>query len=145
MLSRQVGIAGNPWANLLRMQREMDRLFETAGPGLRSRVYPPINIYESEQAFLLRAELPGVSLDDLDISVVRNELVLKGQRNAPGAEEGASRHRRERTFGTFARRFALPDNVDGEQVEATYRDGVLELLVPKRPKAAPRQITIHAE
>ncbi len=142
MMTSLLGTAGNPWADLLRMQREMDRLFANAGLAGRSRVFPPINIYQSDDAYLLRAELPGVDPAALEVTFENRELVLKGRREAPELEEGASAHRRERMFGTFARRFTLPDFVDGEKVEAHYDDGVLEVRLPKRPEAAPRQITV---
>lgn len=136
------GQAGNPLAEMVRMQREMDRLFQAVDPRSRNRVFPPINIYEGEDAFLLRAELPGVSADDLDITTRRHELILSGRRNAPDLGEGGSCRRRERTFGRFNRTFTLPDTIDSERIDATYHDGVLQLRMPKRAETAPRQIAV---
>lgn len=137
------GLAGNPWAEFARMQREFDQLMGRLDAGARSRVFPPINIYESSEAFMLRAEVPGIDVDKLDISAARGSLTLKGERIAPELAEGSSVHRRERVHGTFARTFTLPDNVNTDKVTAAYHDGVLELTVPKRPEAQPRQITVQ--
>lgn len=136
------GTFGDTWTELTRMQREMDRMFDRFGMSARSRVFPPINIYESEDQYLLRAELPGIDASSLDVTVARNELVLKGERVAPPAEEGSSVHRRERTFGRFARSFTLPDSVDPDQVQADYRDGVLAVTLRKHPAVQPRQIAV---
>jgi len=145
MLSFGATAPSNPWAELVRVQREMDRFFNRFESTTRAHVFPPINIYESEGEFLLVAELPGIDPATLDVTVVRNELILKGERKAPTLPEGSAVHRRERTFGSFSRSFTLPDSVDGENVKATWKDGLLEVVVPKLPAARPRQITIRAE
>jgi len=145
MLSFGTTVPSNPWAELIRMQREMDRIFNRFEATTRAHVFPPINIYESETEFLLIAELPGIDPGKLDVTVVRNELILKGERPAPILPEGSAVHRRERTFGSFSRSFTLPESVDGENVKATWKDGLLEVVVPKLPAARPRQITVKAE
>ncbi len=126
-----------------RMQRQMNRLSgQVAGP---SRVYPPINIYDAADGYHLRVELPGIDPDTLDVTVTRNEVVLKGERKAPELAEGARYHRRERDFGKFSRAFAMPDNIDPERVEATYRDGVLDVVLARQPETGPRKVAISTD
>jgi len=125
-----------------RLHREMNRLFETTQGSYRSRVFPPINVYDSDEGYRIRAELPGIDPDSLDITVTRNEVVLKGERPRPERPEGSRSHRRERTYGKFSRAFGMPDNIDADAVEASYANGVLELLLPRIPDAAPRRVTV---
>jgi len=120
----------------------MNRLFESSHGPYRSRVFPPINVYDSEEGYRLRAELPGIDPDSLDITVTRNEVVIKGERVRPERPEGSRFHRRERTSGKFSRAFGMPDNIDADAVQATYANGVLELLLPRIPEAAPRQVAV---
>jgi len=134
---------GGLFQDLIRMQREMDRLFGSYQGAYRSRVFPAINIYESDDGYHLRAELPGIDPGSLDISAVRNELVIKGERKPPELAAGEVFHRQERDFGSFSRAFALPDAIDAERVKASYKDGVLDLQVPRLPELQPRKITVR--
>jgi len=128
---------------LEQMQRQMERLSgQVAG---RSRVYPPINIYDAMEGYHLRVELPGIDPDTLDVTVTRNEVVLAGERVAPELPDGARYHRRERDFGTFSRAFAMPDNIDPERVKASYRDGVLDVTLARQPEAGPRKVAITTD
>lgn len=131
-----------PGSDFDRLQREMNRLFESPAVPHRSRVFPPINVYDSSDGYRIRAELPGIDPDSLDITVTRNEVVIKGERPRPERPDGTRLHRRERTHGRFSRAFGMPDNIDSDAVHATYANGVLELLLPRIPDATPRRVTI---
>lgn len=124
------------------LQREMNRLFESTSGSYRSRVFPPINVYDSDEGYRVRAELPGIDPDSLDITVTRNEVVIEGERPALERPDGSRIHRRERSNGRFSRALGMPDNIDADAVQANYADGVLELLLPRIPEAAPRRVAI---
>lgn len=109
-------------------------------------VYPPVNLDETKEAYLLTAELPGVTSDEIDVSVEGSTVTLSGQRKVEfAAGDGVSVHRRERQSGHFKRAFELPGSIDVDSVEAVHRAGVLELRLPKSPEARPRQIAIEAQ
>ena len=141
-----------PMGNLASFQDEMNRMFnqffrggngEEAGWGVRTWT-PPVDIYETDDALVLKAELPGVSKDDVSIEIHQNTLILRGQRR-PDAEVREDRyHRAERAYGPFQRSFLLPTLVDQEHVQATYKDGVLELRLPKSEAAKPKRIAIQS-
>ena len=135
----------DPWRELTRMQRELARLMSPFETAARPGVYPPANLYHSADAYLLRLEMPGVDASSLEIQSQRNELAITGERKCPEVPDDASYHRRERRFGKFRRTFALPESVDGEHADASYREGVLEVFLPKRPEAKPRQIAVATE
>ncbi len=128
--------------DLLRMQREMEQLHRSLSSAVGPRVYPAINIYDSPEGYRLRAELPGIDPASLDITVTRNEVVLKGERTLPELEENSHYHRRERDHGKFSRAFAMPDNIDPDAVLARYEHGVLDVLLPRLPEAQPRKVAI---
>ena len=136
--------------NLLSFQDEMNRMFneffrrgngEEAGWGFRTWT-PPVDIHETDDALVLKAELPGVSKDDVSIEVHENTLILKGQRHHEADVKDEHSHRVERAYGTFQRSFVLPTMVDQEKVQATFKDGVLELRLPKLESAKPKRIAI---
>ena len=114
---------------------------EEAGWGLRTWT-PPIDIYETDDALVLKAELPGVSRDDVSIEIHQNTLILRGQRKHETEVKEEHYHRVERAYGTFQRSFMLPTQVDQEKVQATYHDGVLELRLPKSEAAKPKRVAI---
>jgi len=128
------------------LEREMGALFRGAlpeaagwepGPG----GFPALNAWEDSENFYLEAELPGLALETLELSVVGPELTLKGERkfqNSPGV----AWHRRERVFGTFARVIELPAPVDSEKVTAAFTNGVLKVTLPKVGVAKPRRIEV---
>jgi HSP20 family protein len=136
--------------NLQSFQDEMNRLFnqffrggtgEEAGWGVRTWT-PPVDIYETDDALILKAELPGVSKDDVSIEIHQNTLILRGQRKHEAEVKEEQYHRVERAYGTFQRSFMLPTLVDQEHVHATYHDGVLELRLPKSEAAKPKRVAI---
>jgi HSP20 family protein len=105
------------------------------------RAFPALNIWEDDTKLHAEAELPGLKLDDLELYVHGNELTIKGERQAM-EEEGMSYHRHERGVGTFFRRVTLPTEVDPDKVEATLRDGVLTITMPKAQAVLPRKIKV---
>ena len=129
------------------MRREMLRLldevagetFGDAGAG----VFPPVNISQDDDNFYLRAEVPGIKPSELSISAVRNRVSLAGKREIQREHERVSYHRKERAEGSFNRTVTLPTEVDAEQVDARYADGILTLTLPKAEETKPRQITVR--
>jgi HSP20 family protein len=103
---------------------------------------PAVELVESDGEFLLTAEIPGMSKDDVDISIEDNVLTLKGEKKYEHEEEKDRMHIREREYGTFERSFTLPRNVDATKIKAEYHDGVVELHLPKGPQAKSRHIEI---
>lgn len=134
------------------LRDEVDRLFNDFMGGLSQfpapafvgrRGFPALNVWETNEAVYVEAELPGLSADDLDINVVGRDLTLKGSRqSAPG--EGMTFHRRERAAGDFTRHLKLPSEVNADAVEATLREGVLQIKLPKAEAARPRKINVAA-
>jgi len=135
----------DPWPDLGDLHRRMDRLFEhVAGPSAtRAGVFPPVNLYEASDAYVLTAEVPGLRGDEIELTVEHDRLTLSGERRIEYPKE-ASIHRAERLAGSFRRAIQLPGEVDGEKVEASYRNGVLRVRIPKAPEHQPRRITVGA-
>jgi HSP20 family protein len=133
----------DPFGEVRRLQDEVNRLFSTyqSSP---SAAYPPVNAYANEDGIALTAQLPGVSRDDLDISVFRDTLTLRGRRQ-PEATDRQAYHRRERGQGEFVRNISLPFSVDPERVEATMQDGVLRLSLHRPEQDKPRRIKVSAQ
>ncbi len=139
-----------PFRDLLTSQREFDRLFKEAftpfvGEGeLSTRTWaPPVDIYEDENNIVLKAELPGVNANDVEIKVEDSTLFLKGERKFEKEVKDENYHRVERSYGSFARSFSLPNSIDAEKVKAEYKDGLLTLTLPKREEAKPKTIKIN--
>lgn len=104
-------------------------------------VWPPVNLFDDGNSYLVRAEMPGVNKDSLEVTVKGDQLLVKGEREVRAAK--ASYHRREREGGTFSRTFTLPEIVDADRINASYKNGVLEVTLPRVPKALPRKIQVH--
>ena len=104
--------------------------------------YPPVDIMESKDAYVLRAELPGMKKEDFTLELKDETLTLSGERKSEEAADGVRYHSVERVAGKFTRSFFLPQTVKHDGIQATYRDGVLEIRVPKAEEAKPRQISI---
>jgi HSP20 family protein len=140
-----------PYRDLRRLQQEMDQLLGRLGLPFRTWPalavsYPPVNVWEDNDYVYAEAELPGLKLTDLEISVTaNNELVLKGKREEPTLPAKAEWHRQERGFGSFERTFRLPVGVDPNKVEARLENGVLTIQMAKRPEVKPRKIPVKAE
>jgi HSP20 family protein len=128
-------------------RRDIERLFNTLTDfsGLRSvGVFPAINLSEDAESVYVRAELPGIKADDLDIRMENDTLTIAGERKPPTEADGVSFHRREREWGAFRRSFSLPTRVDAGKVKARYVDGILTVTLPKAAEARPKQIAVQA-
>jgi HSP20 family protein len=106
---------------------------------------PAVDILESEDAYILRAELPGVEFKDLDLQVQDNMLVLKGDRKFDRETKRENYHRVERTYGSFYRSFTLPSTVDQSKIKAKLKDGVLEVVLPKMEQNRSKTVPIEVK
>lgn len=139
-------------SRLERMRREMDRLSSAFGsqygPGegtfYRPGVYPPINVYDDGESYIVRAEVPGIDPKKVDVTVTGDTLTLRGERIDSELPEGASYHRRELKTGQFRRALTLPDQVDNSKVMASYQNGILEIRLPRAEMAKQRKIEIKS-
>lgn len=102
-------------------------------------------VKESKEAFVFKADLPGIKAEDLDVKLTQNRLTVTGKREAEKSEKGDTFYTFERSYGSFVRSFTLPEGVDGEKVEADLKDGVLTVKVPKKPEAQPKQINVKSK
>lgn len=129
-----------------RLQHEMNRLFESYYPARMRPIpgYPAMNIWTSEHGLKLTAEVPGVHPEDIEINVVGETLTLNGERKADELKEDARYHRQERGYGKFTRSIQLPFPVDVGQVEATFKNGVLNIALPRAEEDKPRKITVKS-
>jgi len=139
-----------PFRNLVNSQGEFDRFFREAfspamgGGEVSTRTWaPPVDIYENGDNLVLKAELPGINPDDVEIRVEDNTLYLKGERKFEKEVKEQSYHRVERSYGAFTRTFSLPNSVDADKVAANFKDGVLTLTMPKKEEAKPKTIKIN--
>ena len=105
---------------------------------------PPVDIFEKNDHLVIRAEIPGVKKDDMDVRIENGVLTLHGERKNETEVKEANAYRMERIYGTFTRSFSLPTTVDATKVAATYKDGVLEVTVPKAETAKPKKVNIQA-
>ncbi len=108
-----------------------------------SQWQPPVDIREEAERFVIRADLPGIDPQDIEVQMDKGILTLKGERAGEETEEGKGYSRRERAWGAFHRRFALPDSADADNITASGRNGVLRIDIPKRPRATPRRIEVQ--
>jgi len=138
-----------PFRDLVTPQRDFDRLFRDAFSSqhgeteLSTRSWaPPVDIYETEEAIVLKAELPGVDPKDVEVRVEDNTLYLKGERKFEKEVKEQNYHRVERSYGSFARSFSLPNSISTDKVKAEFKDGLLTLTMPKREEAKPKTIKI---
>jgi len=135
----------NPWNLLNTLQRELynpafgnndDASVATANWA------PSVDISENETEFTLLADIPGVAPEDIDISMEKGVLTIKGERNTENVEEGENYRRVERQSGQFYRRFTLPDSADADKIEAKSEHGVLKIVIPKQEVALSRRIEV---
>lgn len=135
-----------PFDELSRMRRQMDRIvdafLEPRAQGVQAGVFPALNLTEDDNHYYLRAELPGVNAEDLDIQATARQLTIVGERKLAAEDASAKYHRREREGGRFSRALAMPKEIDADRIEARMIDGILTLRVPKAESAKPRRIAI---
>jgi HSP20 family protein len=131
--------------DLLRPLRLMDRLFGDFATDIAAEGgwCPAVDLAETDDEFVVTAELPGLSKKDVEVSVENDILTLSGERKAETEEQKGRWHRVERSYGEFHRSFRLPGKVDAAKVDAKFKDGLLTVTVPKVEGAKPRKIEIH--
>jgi HSP20 family protein len=143
-----------PWARLNQLSGELDKLFESRGGFSRSTAdnsqvvtgdwVPAVDIKEEADRFILFADVPGTDPKLIEITMEKGVLTIKGERNGEAREARQSYKRSERPWGTFYRRFNLPDTADPEKVTARTANGVLELVIPKRVLGRIRKIEVES-
>ena len=127
------------------LQRQMNRLFDDFFPArFRPALeYPAMNIWANEASVLVTAELPGIQGKDLDINVLGENLTISGSRPQDDVPEAAQYHRRERGFGQFSRTIQLPYAVDVKRVNASFKDGILNISLPRAESDKPKKIAVR--
>jgi len=139
---------GSAPAELNRLRREIDRLFEDPFSFLAPSTSffegwtPAVDIREDNDRYVVKAELPGMKTEDIDVSIDDNTLTISGERKQEEEKKEGDTYRSERYFGRFQRSVTLPARVDANNIEATYKDGVLTVIVPKTEEAKPKQIEV---
>ncbi len=126
----------DPFRDFAILQDRMHRLF-TEG------TWPPVDIYEAEGRLVLKAEVPDMRREDIDVTVENGTLSIRGERTLDGDVKQDAFHRLERTYGRFARTFSLPPTVDAGRISAEYKNGVLTVTLPIREEAKPRTVKIE--
>lgn len=138
--------ARDPFSPFWDLRRELDRLFSASdvdlGAGNGGEFAPAVEVDSDEQGMTLYAEIPGVEPDKVSVTVERNVLTIAGERAAASSSE-ATTHRSERRYGKFYRSYQLSEEYDTEAIEATCKNGILTVHVPRRAEAKPRQISVR--
>jgi HSP20 family protein len=143
--------------DLVTLQDRMNRLFQEAFPsyqrgrGEDQEIFatadwaPAVDITEDQNSIVLKADIPGIDPNNLDIRVEGNTLTLKGERKFEKEDKKENFYRMERSYGSFSRSFTLPHTVQADKIEATYKNGELRVVLPKREDAKPKQIRVRTE
>jgi len=145
-------IQWKPFREVSRLRSEMDRLWdEYFGAGRRAfrpmeeAWLPAVDVSETGDKITVKAEIPGMEAKDIDISMVGDTLVIKGEKKAEKEEKDENYHMVERSYGSFSRSMKLPATVDPDKVDASYKNGVLTIVLPKKEEVKPKAIEIKAE
>lgn len=143
----------DPFRDIMTLRDRMDRLFEDSlsrfrgseGEYAPSTWTPAVDIYETNDSLVINAEIPGVDKKDISIEVKGNALFLKGERKFEKGIGQENYYRIERSYGSFRRVFSLPENFDKEKIGASFRNGVLEITLPRMEEAKLKQINVRVE
>ncbi len=144
----------DPFEDMARLQREVNRLFEDSGRSTgrggaelaSARTWAPaVDIFEDREEIVVRAELPGLRQEDIDIELTGDTLTLKGERKFEDAQRKDNYVRVERAYGHFQRSFTIGVPVRGDAVKASYKDGLLEIHLPKSEETKPKKVPVTAE
>ena len=136
----------DPWDSMREFRGEVDRILNRdakAYTDTASDWVPSVDIKEGKDAYEVIADVPGVNPKDIDVSLEEGVLMVKGDRKSEDKDEGDGYTRTERVYGSFYRRFTLPDTADAENISAKTEHGVLKLHIPKKEKALPKRITVE--
>ena len=138
----------DPFRDLVTMRRAMDRMIENSltenDRDVTSEWGLPLDVIEDENEYVVKASLPGVKPDDLDITYNKGTLTIKGELKDESDTTKGQYHVRERRYGTFARSISLPSSVKAEDIQADFKDGILILKLPKSEEVKPKRIAIHS-
>jgi HSP20 family protein len=141
-------IRWNRLRNLSNLQEQVNQLFDSATPAQADNSAltswaPAVDIHETENEVVLKADIPGVNEKDIDVRVENNTLTVRGERNFSKEVKEDNYLRIERTYGSFSRSFGLPNTVNTEAIKAEYKNGVLTVEMPKRAESKPKQVKIN--
>ena len=130
------------------MQEQVNRLFDTSFPGRSDNSAlttwaPAVDIYETENELVVKADLPDINEKDLDVRIENNTLTIRGERKFEKKVNEDNYLRVERTYGSFSRSFSLPNTVNSEAIKADYKNGVLTVELPKRAESKPKQVKVN--
>lgn len=136
----------DPWREIRQLREEFDRMMNRRGSSsiTRPSEFPAVNIWSNDEAVIVTAELPGVQVDEVNLTVQHDQLTIRGKRGSHECGENEIYHRRERGFGEFVRTIGLPFAVDSEKVDATFSNGILKISLPRAEADKPKQISIKA-
>lgn len=140
----------DPFRDMFDLQRSINQLFDNRQPSSGENTAlnawaPAVDIYEDENAFLIKLELPEVSREDVKVNLDNDTLSITGQRRFENEDKRDGYHRVERRYGQFYRSFTLPPNVNAQSINAQFKDGMLRLTLPKKEEARPKQIEVNIE
>ncbi len=139
----------DPFKELTNLKTQMDKIFESlmgSSEDIQSGSWvPPVDIYETENEVVIKAEVPGVAQKDIEIKVEDDTLVIKGEKKFERDMEKETYHRAERVYGKFQRSFILPKSIEKDKIKATLKQGVLTIVLPKKEEVKPKEISIQVE
>ncbi|MFW8637410.1 Hsp20/alpha crystallin family protein [Cribrihabitans pelagius] len=135
--------AGDPLAEMRRMQDDLNRIFDSAGTARRASIYPPVNFWAGEDSIVMTAELPGLSEDSIELTVQDSMISLRGEFTDHDTGEDIAWHRRERPKGKFSRSVELPFRIDADQVDARFEHGILTVEMQRPEDEKPKRISIR--
>jgi HSP20 family protein len=139
-----------PWYLMNRLHRDLDRLMTPGAVAAEEAQHavvdwvPPVDIREEPQQFVIHVDLPGVDPQNIDVTLEKGELTIRGRRELAARDEKQGFRRVDRASGEFYRRFSLPDTADSQAVKARHANGVLEVSIPKQAQVLPRKVTVEA-
>lgn len=130
-----------PWSLFGRLTKDFDNFLNV--PTAPAAFIPPVDVHEEAERFVVKADLPGVNEDDIEVTADKGVLTIRGERKQEKRESGQGYERIERVAGSFSRRFQLPENVVADEIKARYTNGVLEVSIPKQPVKQARKVAIE--
>jgi HSP20 family protein len=137
-------IRWDPFREMTQLQSQMSRLWDATIGSRQESWLPAVDVFDTENAVVLKAELAGMNPDDIEIEVEDNVLTIRGERKFEEKVDEERYYRVERRFGSFQRSLALPQGVKPEDIQAAYEDGILEVRVPKAEEEKPKKISVTA-
>jgi HSP20 family protein len=138
----------SPFRDMMRLRTDMDRFFDEMVPRREGETesgvwLPSLDVSETEDDIRVKAEIPGVEKDDINLSINNNALIIKGEKNMEKEVEGEDFHRIERVYGNFYRAIELPVLVNSDKISASFKNGVLNIVLPKAEEVKPKEIEIE--